>query len=51
MVLKGGSLLHVVRCPAITGIEVVCEDGRGGECWEQGERMEHLLARELYLSV
>lgn len=51
MVLKGGSLLHVARCPAITGIEVVCEDGRGGECWEQGERMEHLLARELYLSV
>lgn len=51
VVLKGGSLLLVVRCPAITGTEVVCEDGRGGECWEHWERMEHLLARELYLSV
>lgn len=45
VVLKGGS--PVARCPAVIGTEAIFEDGRGGECWEHGERMKHLLAREL----
>lgn len=43
VVLKGGFHLYVARYHVIIGTQAMFEDDRGGECWEQGERMKHLL--------